>query len=147
MVKWGKIGAPKSAKRKAWLATLRGKKKGTKRVRSPRRVTTTRRQTTVARKKTKSRRKKTIPLGVVLGVGMPLANEVLYNVSHGYWENIPNALLEVMTGYSLKAQNWDMARMLKFWLPAGIGFAAHKLAGMFGINRALARAGIPYIRI
>ena len=25
--KWGKIGAPKSAKRKAWLKKLRGKKR------------------------------------------------------------------------------------------------------------------------
>ena len=47
--KWGKIGAPKSAKRKAWLASLRRKKSSSgtkkktkkKRSRSKKRATTT----------------------------------------------------------------------------------------------------------
>ena len=32
-------------------------------------------------------------------------------------------------------------------LPLGIGVIIHKIAGMAGINRAIAGAGIPYLRI
>lgn len=39
MRKWGKIGAPKSAKRKSFLATIRGKrKKATKRTKRTKRT-------------------------------------------------------------------------------------------------------------
>jgi hypothetical protein len=146
MAKWGKIGAPKSAKRKAWLATLRGKKKGTKRVRSPRRVTT-RRKTTVARKKKSYRRKKTVPLAAVLGIAAPIMNEVLWHWRQGEIDAIPKEIARILTGYDMQTGKWDFGSLLQFWLPAGAGFAMHKVASMLGINRMLARAGIPYLRI
>lgn len=52
-----------------------------------------------------------------------------------------------LTGYEWKGGVWSGAELMKGWLPIAAGVIAHKAANRFGINRALARAGVPLFRI
>ena len=55
MAKWGKIGAPKSAKRRAWLASLRRRRKGASPKRKTRAAKPKRRKRKIARRKRRRR--------------------------------------------------------------------------------------------
>ena len=52
-----------------------------------------------------------------------------------------------LTGYEWKNNVWSFGELAKGWMPLLAGGLAHKLAGQWGINRAIARAGVPFIRI
>jgi len=89
----------------------------------------------------------TIPLAVVAGF-VPLAKDVYTGyTSYG----VPGAghyLVGGITGYDTNTGKFNLPWAAShFWLPVGAGLVVHKLAGRFGINRALSRAGIPLLRI
>jgi hypothetical protein len=52
-----------------------------------------------------------------------------------------------LTGWEWKGGGWSAGEMAKGWTPLLIGALAHKAANRFGINRMIARAGIPLVRI
>jgi hypothetical protein len=43
--------------------------------------------------------------------------------------------------------NWHIESLVKNLSPMVAGVATHKIANKLGINRALASAGVPYLRV
>ena len=96
-----------------------------------------------AKKKGKHRRTKfTLPLAVVAGfvpVGVGLWNR------RGSSTEMGNFLQAGFTGMS--NGQFSLGNFKMGLLPVAMGFVAHSIASKLGINRAIARAGIPLIRI
>lgn len=101
-------------------------------------------------KKTKRRRRNkfTLPLTVAGPIVLTGLNAVqkaqeMNSITWGAAE-----LGATLTGYHpLVADKWSFGRLKKGLIPILFGAGAHKLANAFGINRFLARAGVPIIRI
>lgn len=103
----------------------------------------------MAKSKVVARRRRkafTIPISVVLPTGYVLYNSALYAINQS-----PQVALEKttkwFTGYSLETGRWSFDN-LKFGLfPILGGLLAHKIASKLGVNKAMASAGVPWIRI
>lgn len=86
----------------------------------------------------------TIPVGIVAGLSPGAI---------GVWQrrnNLANAadfVCNAYTGVSPQTGTFNAGSLRFGLLPLLAGFAAHKVAGMLGVNRAIANAGIPWIRI
>jgi len=95
------------------------------------------------------RRKKrfTIPLGIYAPLGYTVARRG-YELAGGVpIDTILDRTLYEYSGYSFEFKNWKFDRMKLGAIPLVAGLMAHKVAGKLGLNRMLANAGIPYIRI
>ena len=93
--------------------------------------------------RTRSKPKMTIPLAVVAGF-VPTVVGVWNRRSSG---NAISAYLQSsFTGIGADGQ-FQFANLKAGLMPIVAGFAVHKIAGMLGVNRAIARARIPLIRI
>lgn len=93
-------------------------------------------------------KKTTIPLAVVAGFG-PLISDTIYHVKNsGGVATVPHTLAWHLAGINTWDNNqFDMTRLIRGWSPILAGFLAHKAANRLGINRAIAQAGIPLLRI
>lgn len=100
----------------------------------------------MARTKKKTRRSKsmTMPLAVVAGFA-PLVVGTM-NTAGGL-EAKTWYMTQALTGYDTRQGQWWAPNLLKGAVPIMAGFAAHKVASKLGINRALAAARIPFVRI
>ena len=98
-------------------------------------------------KKMKKRRhnKRTIPVAVVLGF-LPLATTAISDFQAGGINGLRNTATAVIP-YSPANRRFTTARLHLGLNPILAGFLVHKLAGMMGINRAIAQAGVPLIRL
>lgn len=101
-----------------------------------------RRRSFIPRRGFRSKPKMTIPLSVVAGF-VPLAVGVWNRRSSG--QAVADYLQSSFTGVS--NGQFNFANLKTGLLPIVAGFAVHKMAGAFGINKAIARARIPFIRI
>lgn len=100
-------------------------------------------------KKKRSRRSKsmTLPLAIVAPLGMYVV-ERGQDLANGVEPSlVGDRVVQHFTGYSIKANNFDWPRLKQGLLPVTVGILVHKMAGRLGINRAIASAGIPYIRV
>jgi hypothetical protein len=92
----------------------------------------------------------TIPLGVLAGFA-PTALFALegFKGADGMsgLQGAAYHLTGRLTGYNLKTGQFYWNELAKGWGPILLGMGIHKLAGRFGVNRAIARAGIPLFRI
>lgn len=88
----------------------------------------------------------TIPLAVVAGFG-PMVADVVHGYQTGGLTSASNDLLANVTGYDARAGKWDFALLMKGMGPVLAGMLVHKLAGKLGVNGALARAGVPWLRV
>lgn len=87
-----------------------------------------------------------LPVAVVAGF-LPLAYDA-YNGGKATGVNgVFEAVTRDLTGYDIPGKVWNFGDMVKGWVPIVAGFVAHKIAGSFGINRALARAHVPLFRV
>lgn len=100
------------------------------------------------RPKRKSRRRNgfTIPIAAAVPLVYVGYNSLLYAVNQS-----PQVALEKttkwFTGYSIETGRWSWEN-LKFGLfPVIGGIMAHKVASKLGVNRALASAGVPWLRV
>jgi hypothetical protein len=90
------------------------------------------------------KKKMTIPIGIVAG---------LTPGAIGVWtrrNNLANAadfVCNAYTGVSPQTGTFNAGSLKYGLLPLVAGFAVHKIASMVGINRAMASAGIPWVRI
>lgn len=88
----------------------------------------------------------TLPLAIVGGMA-PLAIDGI----EGFKINGVQGALELvsadLTGFSFTERNWTWQRMTRGWVPLLLGVLTHKLAGRLGLNAALARNNVPFIRI
>lgn len=89
----------------------------------------------------------TIPIALVGGFAVPAAT--LLNHWNAYHDPAVTAreLGQFFTGYDYTTGKWDMYSLRFGLLPVLVGGLAHKLAGKFGINGMLARAGVPWLRV
>lgn len=88
----------------------------------------------------------TLPMAVILGF-YPLANQGLAGFQAGGLKGAAKQMTLALTGF-----NADDSKFYFEWLKAGLvpilaGAGVHWAANKFGINRALARSGIPLLRI
>ena len=94
------------------------------------------------------KRKFTLPLAVIGGLSAGLARPVKHLMA-GEYENAMTVLSQNYTGWSIQQGNWDAVRMKEGLLPLVIGALVHKFVGgpPINLNRMLASAGVPLIRI
>lgn len=84
-----------------------------------------------------------IPLAIVAG---------MIPVGVGIWNRrnspseIATYLQEGFTGIG-EDGTFNLANFRKGLLPVGAGFIAHMVASKLGVNRAIAKSGLPFIRI
>lgn len=104
---------------------------------------------TIRQPKKKSRRRRggtTIPLAIVAGFA-PLASWILSGWKAG---GLQGALKEgtlALTGVYTADGKFYPQYLSRGAYPILIGMAVHFLAKRFGVNRVLARAGVPLIRV
>jgi hypothetical protein len=98
-----------------------------------------------AKKKSHRRAKMTIPLAVVAGIAAPGIK--IYEARVGGVSGMAREAGRIMTGWDFWNGTFNFATMRYGMFPVLAGIAAHKVASMLGINRAIARTGLPYIRI
>jgi hypothetical protein len=88
----------------------------------------------------------TIPLAVVGGImGAPGINMAITHASQGNFSAIPNDL-KLLAGVS-GGGSFSFPVLQQNLTPIIAGLLAHKIAGMAGVNRMIAKAKIPLIRI
>lgn len=101
----------------------------------------------MAKKGKRSRRNGfTIPLAVIGGI-VPTAAFAAEGLSVGGPMEAAKRASMRLTGYNPWEKRWYLSEFAAGWLPILAGVVAHKLANKTGINRAIASAGIPLLRI
>ncbi len=88
----------------------------------------------------------TIPLAVVAGFAPGLL-WAFDSVKQGNWEGGLQRLEAAYVAYDPWGNHFSTQYLWKGLYPAILGFVIHGAASKFGINRAIARARIPWIRI
>jgi hypothetical protein len=98
--------------------------------------------------KTKRRRRKgfTLPLAVVAGFA-PLTIGFINDVKSYGMTGAGAGLSARLTGYNPQVKTWSLWTMKEGLFPIVGGILVHKVAGKLGVNRALGRSGLPWIRI
>jgi len=100
-----------------------------------------------ARRKSKHHAKKmTIPLAIVGGIVPGLAYTYSGWQSGGF-TGATNNLSGAYTGYNPTTRTWNIASMRWGTFPLLGGIFVHKIAAALGVNRAIAKSGIPFFRI
>jgi len=101
----------------------------------------------MAKKKHHRRARQTLPLAVVAGF-IPPARIILAESQGGRGiEGGAVAASRIFLGYDSNTAVWDFRQLQFGFGPILMEFAIHKVATMVGVNRALAGARIPFIRI
>jgi hypothetical protein len=101
----------------------------------------------MARKtKHRSKAKFTLPLSVVAGFA-PGVSYAIAGYKAGGFKGATNSLAYAYGGFDVSTGKFNMAGLYHGLIPAIGGFLIHMVAGKIGINRALGRAGVPFIRI
>lgn len=91
----------------------------------------------------------TIPLAVVAGFA-PLALGEIGAAKRALSGDMAGASQQAViyaTGYNLDTKSFHWPTFVGSYGPIVAGMVVHKLAGRLGVNRALASAGVPFIRI
>jgi len=101
----------------------------------------------MAKKKGKRKRPQvTMPLAVLAGFLPP--GRIIYREGlAGGIEGGVAATSRIFLGYDSNRGIWDFNQLQYGFGPVLVGFGIHKVAQLVGINRALAAARIPFIRI
>jgi len=89
-------------------------------------------------------KKFTLPVAVIAGL-VPTVSGVYARRSS--LTEMGRFVTQAWTGYDPGGSGWQASYLRWGAMPALLGFAAHGLASKLGINRAIARAGIPIFRI
>jgi len=100
----------------------------------------------MAKKKHRRKARQTLPLAVVAGFVPPARIIYAESQANGI-EGGAVAASRIFLGYDSSSARWDFQQLQYGFGPILVGFAIHKVAQMVGINRALASAKIPFIRI
>ena len=101
----------------------------------------------MARKSKQHHKKKfTLPLAIVAGLA-PGATYTIAGFQGGGVTGALNSLSYAYGGFDPSTKKFNFAGLSHGTIPLVAGFLIHKVAGGLGINRALANAGIPILRI
>lgn len=88
----------------------------------------------------------TLPLAALAGFA-PLVSRTVTGFQSG---GLPTATHEVvagLTGYQMDDGQWNVNNMRYGTFPILLGLLVHKLATRLGVNRALGRARVPFLRV
>jgi len=99
-----------------------------------------------AAKRSRGRGGFTLPMAVLAGFG-PMAADVIHGYQTGGIASASNDLLANVTGYDARSKTWSFELLARGLGPVVAGIMVHKLAGRLGINRALSKAGVPFLRV
>lgn len=88
----------------------------------------------------------TLPLAVVAGF-VPLGLNVINGAKTGGINGAGFELVRGTTGYNWQAGRMEWPALYRGMGPILLGFLAHKVASRMGVNRALAKAKVPFLRI
>lgn len=107
----------------------------------------TRRRRYFSRGRANGPKRMTVPVAVALGFA-PLLGNVYTEVKTNGWANGLRNSVTTLVPYDFSLRKLDFSKLGSGLYPIIAGLAVHKLIGsMLGVNRALARSGIPYIRL
>lgn len=100
--------------------------------------------------KAKTHRKRagfTLPLAVIAGMA-PIALHTMNGYKSGGISGALNDLSAYTTGYVPADNQWKPAHLVEGMGPVLLGLAVHKfIGGKMGLNRMLANAGVPLVRL
>jgi len=88
----------------------------------------------------------TIPLAAVAGF-VPLASFAYDGWKVGGFDNAGRRIAQRLTGIDSTTHEFIWQELMSGWGPILVGIFAHKAANKLGINRMLASAGIPLLRL
>lgn len=101
----------------------------------------------MAKKKTARRTHSfTIPVAVIAGLA-PGAYRAYEGFSTDGIRGLAYRLSNDFTGFDPYQKKFNLFEMKYGLGPLLLGVAVHKVAGKLGINRALGRAGVPFLRV
>jgi hypothetical protein len=103
----------------------------------------------MAKARAKARRKSagpTLPVAVLAGF-VPLGVAALEGYKYNGWTGVGKRVSLGLTGFNTEDHKFYPAEMVKIVVPIVAGIGLHKIAGKLGINRALAQAGVPFLRV
>jgi len=93
------------------------------------------------------RKKMTIPLAPVVGfAGTILGGEMIPAIQNGNVVEMAKWLKYNLTGVYPEG-NFNFQGLIQNWTPTIIGMGVHIAANKFGLNRMLANAKVPYVRV
>lgn len=96
--------------------------------------------------RTRRRAKFTLPVAVIAGF-LPGVSSALTALQTYGFNGLSVQVSRDYLGYDPQSKGWYPRLMWGGTAPLAIGLIVHKVASMLGVNRALGRAGIPFIRI
>ena len=98
-------------------------------------------------KRTHRRRQVTLPMATLLGIGAPILMEK-DNMLAGNWNTVATNLAWKFTGFNFSTGQWDPKGLMYGAVPAVAGVMISKfIGGNLGVNRKLASAGVPLLRL
>lgn len=99
-------------------------------------------------KKAKHRSKAgmTLPVAVLAGFA-PLAGAAIAGYQYNGFQGVMKRVALGTTGFNTEDGKWYPMEAVKVLGPIVGGVVVHKLASRLGINRALASAGVPFLRV
>ena len=90
----------------------------------------------------------TLPLATLAGTAGSLSNNIVPALQGRITaDEAVRRLSRDFTGYDPIDGSWRLARMGQGLLPLAVGVLVSMMASRFGINRRMARSGIPLIRV
>lgn len=102
----------------------------------------------VAKKKSRRRNGFTLPIGIVAPMLITATKAIGVYQSTNSFESAFRNYFAYYTGFTGNpAKTWEWEYMKYGLLPLGLGMITHKLAGRLGLNRMIASAGVPIVRI
>jgi hypothetical protein len=104
-------------------------------------------QTRLSKKRHKP--KMTVSLATLAGF-VPTGGYALAGFRRGGEAGLTEGIARItvrLTGYSITEEKFHGSELARGWGPVLLGFGVHKLANKIGINRQIARMGIPLLRI
>jgi len=133
--------------KKAW-SVYRGRKKSSSRSSKVTGKVKRRTKSLARRRGRRGSRKFTLPLAPILGLAVGMAKPLDAIVKGNYSWAIEYAA-EIYTGYSAANRKWMPELLMRGLLPLVAGVLVHKFVGgaPLNVNRMLASAGVPFIRI
>jgi len=100
--------------------------------------------------KAKRRGKKglTVPIAVLAGFAPMLSYAYSVGWKQDGFKGFSNQLVYTTTGYDAYSKRWSMDGLKIGLVPIAAGVLVHKMiGGKLGVNRALANAGVPFLRL
>ncbi len=98
------------------------------------------------KKKHRAKRKFTLPVAVIAGF-LPGATASLSDFQQFGMKGAGTMIARRYIGFDNQTNRFIPNLMWGGTFPLILGLIVHKIAGLTGINRALANAGIPFVRI